>query len=75
VSFFHLPVRILEKIGFISLSNADAGIRRSKPGCVPSGVQPFATGFHTNQFNRIIRKESYEALVKKMKRKLEETPS
>lgn len=30
---------------------------------------------YRSQFNRIIRKESYEALVKKMKRKLEETPS
>ena len=30
---------------------------------------------YRSQFNRIIRKESYDALVKKMKRKLEETKS
>jgi phospholipid transport system substrate-binding protein len=30
---------------------------------------------YRSQFNRIIRKESYDALVKKMKRKLEETSS
>jgi phospholipid transport system substrate-binding protein len=68
----------VEKKGRVTEIQIDYKMRKVKGAWMVFDVSTDEVSIVQNyrsQFNRIIRKESYEALVKKMKRKLEETPS
>lgn len=68
----------VEKKGRVTEIQIDYKLRKVKAAWMVFDVITDEVSIVSNyksQFNRIIRKESYEALVKKMKRKLEETPS
>jgi phospholipid transport system substrate-binding protein len=68
----------VEKNGRVTEVLIDYKLRKGKGGWMVYDVVTDEVSIVDNyrsQFNRIIRKESYEALVKKMRRKLDETPS
>lgn len=61
MGFFHLPVVILEKNGFVSLGNAGTGIGGRQAGRMKSCINAFAAGLHAHQFHGIIQKTGKQA--------------